>query len=164
MLKRIINNLVLFNKWIDSSFHVLFIFLMVATPNFLIMFGYLFTGLSIYFILGILAIIRLNIQNGNFGYDKSIYKNYEEGDVLVLTKNFDYWGASNMVTSGEMTYQFYMNDEVRVEEIIDTSTSWIYRVHDSKGGNFYFDHSAIRNITITKVELRDKKLKKLLKK
>lgn len=163
MLKRIINNFILFNKWIDKENNVLYILLLIALPGILIAFNYIFTGITIYGILSILAIVRINILNGKLEYDKTIYNKYNICDVLVLTENYDYWGTSNVFTTGTMTYQFYKNDEVGIEEIIETSTSWIYRVQDSKGGNFYFDHSVIKNITITKVELRDRKLKKLLK-
>lgn len=108
--------------------------------------------------------IKTKVHSGKLKLDKSIYDVPEIDDVLIVVKPFYYDGSVlkyriYSMHSKPNTIYIEKGTELKVKNISAQKYDWILQINN----NMYLEYFQTKKYWITKKNLREKKLNKILK-
>jgi hypothetical protein len=161
------NKIYLFDKWLSKdqrSFNVLgLVFISVLLISFE---STLFYGMGLMLLIcSYVVFIKAKIIGGQWELDKKLYQVPEEGEVLVIRKDF-YWDGSlksYYVPNGKPNTLYIEKgtefDIISIEELED---DWVIKLV-FQNNIMLLSYFEFKSYFKTKSQLRDEKLKKILK-
>lgn len=163
------NKLYLFDKWLSED-RTLLILLLIGSSTVMTQFeSTMFLGIFLLLIIcSWVVFVKAKILGGQWKLDKSVYDVPQEGEVIVTTKDF-YWDGSLKTyhvqshTSKPNTIFIKKGTEFKIIIILEGSEDWTLSLHSQDGINIVLTYFESRKYYKTKSQIREDKLKKLLK-
>lgn len=163
------NKLYLFDKWLSED-RTLLILLLIGSSTVMTQFeSTMFLGIFLLLIIcSWVVFVKAKILGGQWKLDKSVYDVPQEGEVIVTTKDF-YWDGSLKTylvqshTSKPNTIFIKKGTEFKIIIILEGSEDWTLCLHSQDGINIVLTYFESRKYYKTKSQIREDKLKKLLK-
>lgn len=163
------NKFILLNNYLESKIIIVFVVILLS-PIFLIIGGnFIYIFILLCFIFGIFAIIKSMIDSNIIKFNKSIYTIPDLNDTLVVIKSFYYDGSIlkfNMPSmhSKPNTIFIEKGTELKIEYISNQKYDWVLITdYDYSYTKLHLPYFSSKKYWVTKKELRENKLNKILK-
>jgi hypothetical protein len=164
------NKLYLFDKWLSKDSRTLLVLLLVVGSTFMISYEpTLFYGIGLLSIICFYVVfVKAKILGGQWKLDKSVYDVPQVEEIVVTTKDF-YWDGSlksyhvQSHTSKPNTIFIKKYTEFKIIFISEGSEDWTLSLQSQDGINIVLTYFESRKYYKTKSQIREDKLKKLLK-
>ena len=165
------NKLYLFAKWLSKDRNTLLILLFVATSTIMIQFKpFTFYGIGLLSLICFyIVFVKAKILGGQWKLDKSVYHVPQKDEIIVTTKDF-YWDGSlksyhvQSHTSKPNTVFIEKGTELKIIHLKETDDDWSLMLKKGNGEIIIsVNYLESKDYYKTKSQIREEKLKKLLK-